>query len=326
MQNHPRDRCWTDDEVESAILLSHVLNSKGERLAHLNARFGNDRTTMAMKLLISRVKKGNSPYFHIWSRYKDCPPLRASDHSPLVCPDHIGKRLCQLLKRDLCYEGGSVWYLAEWIALAVLCSGPFDIESISRRLESSYKLGHDYSSQVQRMRDPDFQSHIVWQRYNWGDFMEPSTAPPDETHDDQSASVPSNLQSATCSTSSHQTSSRATSLDETEQQASLEDCVVIEADGKSSLINNPSAVYLYEVLGIRNLASLDWESKNLFCDQIVDDIDWKVGDMYPRPTTGQGCKRFQDAAASGWMLTHAVSSEKVSENYEGAASELSLYL
>ncbi|KAL8939585.1 MAG: hypothetical protein Q9211_002675 [Gyalolechia sp. 1 TL-2023] len=158
---------WTDDEAESAIILQLIVNNKHERLAHLNVRFGRERTLTAFKAHISESKGSGNRFSHLDQLWRSNFAVRPG--SALVT-------LSRLLGRNLIEEGGSLWYREELITLASLCSGPSTFEKIQNILQLEYGIRRDIEAQVGRMQGISSPSSAIWVQYHNDGSSRPTTA------------------------------------------------------------------------------------------------------------------------------------------------------
>ncbi|KAL8757951.1 MAG: hypothetical protein Q9184_004072 [Pyrenodesmia sp. 2 TL-2023] len=156
---------WIDEEIESAILLHRILGKKEQCLAHLNARFGNSRSCTSFKARVRKVKRPQNIKHHLHQKHKTYP----DDNGAALAS------LAQLLGRNLVFEGQSLWYKEELIALAACSSGLTLIDAghkIRKRLEDEYQIprgDNEIRQQLERMQLPinaQSQSHSIWVRYH----------------------------------------------------------------------------------------------------------------------------------------------------------------
>ena len=143
---------WSDEEIESAILLHKILPDKRERLAHLNTRFGNERTLSSIKMHMSQWRQVSNQSYHLHLKWSNYP----------ACYDSALTALSRLLKRSLVHEGESLWYREELIALASLSSGPSSVGAMIMRLKKEYGVVRDVEAQLSRMQQPSSPSRWIW--------------------------------------------------------------------------------------------------------------------------------------------------------------------
>ncbi|KAL9002468.1 MAG: hypothetical protein Q9188_004600 [Gyalolechia gomerana] len=175
LQNNRTTRIlWTDNEAESAIILQLIVNNKHERLAHLNIRFGRERTLTAFKAHISESKGSGNTHSHLEKLWRLNFAVRPG--SALVA-------LSQLLGRNLIAEGGSLWYKEELITIASLCSGPSSFETIQNMLLLEYGIPRDVEAQVGRMQGVSSPSNSIWVQYYNDGSGRPATTPSDAWSD-----------------------------------------------------------------------------------------------------------------------------------------------
>lgn len=158
---------WIDEEIESAILLHRILGNKEQRLAHLNARFGNSRSYTSFKARVEKAKRPQNIKHHLHQKH-------------MTYPDDNGAALAsltQLLGRNLVFEGQSLWYKEELIALAACSSGLTLLDAvhkIRKRLEDEYQIprgDNEIRQQLERMQLPintQSPSHSIWVHYHQG--------------------------------------------------------------------------------------------------------------------------------------------------------------
>ncbi|KAI4183171.1 MAG: hypothetical protein LQ346_006404 [Caloplaca aetnensis] len=156
---------WIDDEIESAILLQRILENKEQRLAHLNARYGNSRSYTSFKARVEKARRPQNINHHLHQKYKAYP----DDNGAALAS------LARLLGRNLVLEGQSLWYKEELIALAACSSGLTllsAVHKIRKRLEDEYQIprgDEEVRGQLERMQLPKnvrCQSHSIWLRYH----------------------------------------------------------------------------------------------------------------------------------------------------------------
>lgn len=164
-------KAWTEEEVESAVILHKMISDKHERLSHLNARFRKERTLSAFKGRIQEAKNPNHKHHPIELKWKNYP----------ACQDNALETLSRLLGRNLIHEGGSLWYREELIAIASLRSGPSSDDAIRRRLKDEYGIGRNIESQAKRMQQVISPSHWIWMRFHCNESRKPTLSLQDET-------------------------------------------------------------------------------------------------------------------------------------------------
>ncbi|KAL8899262.1 MAG: hypothetical protein Q9207_006283 [Kuettlingeria erythrocarpa] len=156
---------WIDEEIESAILLQRILENKEQRLAHLNARYGNSRSYTSFKARVEKARRPQNINHHLHQKYKAYP----DDNGAAIVS------LARLLGRNLVLEGQSLWYKEELIALAACSSGLTllsAVHKIRKRLEDEYQIprgDEEIRGQLGRMQLPinvQSESHSIWLRYH----------------------------------------------------------------------------------------------------------------------------------------------------------------
>ncbi len=156
---------WVDEEIESAILLQRIVENKEQRLAHLNARYGNSRSNTSFKARVEKARRPQNINHHLHQKYKDYP----DDNGAALAS------LARLLGRNLVLEGQSLWYKEELIALAACSSGLTllsAVHKIRKRLEDEYQIprgDEEIRGQLERMQSPKnfrSESHSIWLRYH----------------------------------------------------------------------------------------------------------------------------------------------------------------
>ncbi|KAL8927055.1 MAG: hypothetical protein Q9208_002601 [Pyrenodesmia sp. 3 TL-2023] len=157
---------WIDEEIESAILLHRILGNKGQRLAHLNARFGNSRSYTSFKAQVGKARRPQNIKHHLYQKHK-----ASADNGAALAS------LSRLLGRNLVFEGQSLWYKEELIALAACSSGLALLDAVHKtrkRLEDEYRIprgDEEIRGQLERMQLPNdgqSQSHSIWVCYHQG--------------------------------------------------------------------------------------------------------------------------------------------------------------